>query len=202
MLVETNFTAVESLIAEHVATSFKEKKSPATDASTAAQIRNCITDRLKPVSVSSDQDNSPPAVLVHYNQPSRAFSLTPPVGISQVRASRLDLLHRSLEELRLKAGGATRGHSHPAPIELILERQQLALKNELTEGFGRLETWFVSITAFALVLLNAIDVFWALPVLALSIGRSLHLDWQCKKRSLRMAEIDTLAAVSARRPHA
>ncbi|KLK91777.1 hypothetical protein AA309_18035 [Microvirga vignae] len=57
-------------------------------------------------------------------------------------------------------------------VDLRLERHQLVLKNEVTEGFGRVETWIVSIAALALVLLRAIDFLWTLPILALGIGRS------------------------------
>ncbi len=66
------------------------------------------------------------------------------------------------------------------------------MKNELTEGFGRIEAWGLSITFLVLVLLEAVDILWALPLLALSVCRSWYLDRQCKRRLTKISEIDAL----------
>jgi hypothetical protein len=79
-----------------------------------------------------------------------------------------------------------------AKSQLLIERQQLFMRNELTEGFGRIEAWILSIAFLTLVLLNVVSILWALPLLALSIGRAWYLDRECKRRLGKMAEIDSL----------
>jgi len=197
MSVERTSTAVEDLIAEHVAVSFTENDSPVRAKSTATQIRSRITDHFQPGPISSDQDNSPPAILALYNRLFSAFSLVQPATISHDRTAQLDLLHKRLEELCREAADSMQGHATSARVDLLLERQELALKNEFTVGFGQVEMGLVSTAALALVLLNAIDLLWAVPILALGIGRSWHLDRQCRKRRARIAEIDAFLVPAA-----
>ncbi|MCG7391544.1 hypothetical protein MHY87_01300 [Microvirga sp. ACRRW] len=201
MSVERANVAVEHMIADHVAVSFKQKASPAGAESTAAQIRQCITDKFELVAPGNEQDNSPPAIQLLRDSLIKAFSPAQAPNTSQSRAEQLALLHSSLEGMRRISAVATLKPGKPVHVDLLLERQQLVLKNEFTEGFGRFETWLISIAALALVLLNAIDYLWAIPILALSVGRSWHLDRQCKKRRERIAEIDAVVQPAARTSH-
>ncbi|WP_414473735.1 hypothetical protein [Microvirga sp. M2] len=193
MPAEKTFIAVESLIADHVAISFKQGETSSRADGTAAQIRRHITDHLQAPHISSEQDNSPPpAVQALYNRLFSAFSIVQPAGSSDDRLPQLTLLHKTLQALSQEARSSTRKNLRSAHVDLLLERQQLVLKNEYTLGFGRIEIWLVSIAALFLIVLNAIDFFWSLPALGLSVGRSWHLDRQCKKRSARIAEIDAI----------
>lgn len=195
MSAETTPIAIESMIADHVALSFKQEEASSEAGGTAAKIRSRITNRFQPFEVSPEQDNAPPAVQALYGRLFRAFTLAPPAaGSPHDRLPQLKRLHDKLEALHgASKSSADRGAAAPQ-VNLLLERQGLAMKNEYTVGFGRLEICLVAIAAFIPVLLDSIDFVWALPVLALSIGRSWHLDRQCKKRSARIAEIDAAVA--------
>lgn len=197
MPVERAHVAVESLIAEHVALSFRQNDRGGTIEGMAAQIRSRITDRLQHNAVGSEQDNAPPALLTLRNTLVTAFPPAPTLDAAQDRTEKLALLQVSLAELRRQAPLRSMAPhdgppGKPLDVDLLLERQQLVLKNEFTEGFGRVETWLVSIAALALVLLRAIDFLWALPILMLGIGRAFSLDRQCRKRMTRIAEIDAI----------
>lgn len=197
MSVEGTSTIVENLIADHIAASFEQKNPHATTKVTAAQIRNRITDHFQPSGAGSEQDNSPPAVQALYSRLFRAFSLAPSASSSHDRVQQLDRLHEALQEFRRKAADTPQGSAGSVPFDLLLERQQLLLKNEFTVGFGRVEMWLVSSAVLTLVLLNAIDFLWALPILAFGVFRSLHLDRQCKKRCARITEIDAIIESTA-----
>jgi hypothetical protein len=175
---------VENLIADHVSVSFKARTRSDKGGTTAARTRNLVTDRFRHRDPGSEQDNAPPAVVA--------------LPVSRDRAAQLADLRTVLERVRRgKADASPRKDAKPVPIGLLLERQQLALRNELTEGFGRIEIWLVSLATLALVLLRAIDFLWAPPILALGIGRSWHLDRQGRKRLARIAEIDALIGTAA-----
>ena len=68
----------------------------------------------------------------------------------------------------------------------------MLVKNQLTEGFGRIECWILSLSFLGLVLLNAVSLLWALPFLGFSIGRAWYLDRTCKRRLKTISEIDAL----------
>lgn len=206
MPVERAHVEVESLIANHVAASFRHKDPAGTVESTAAQIRSRITDRFQHDAIGSEQDNAPPAVLTLRNRLITAFSPAQTLNAAHDRAEQLARVQISLEELRRQAAASSVRRNaedleKPLHVDLLLERQQLVLKNEFTEGFGRVETWLVSLAVLALVLLRAIDFLWALPILALGIGRSWYLDRQCRKRMARIAEIDAIVEPFCQQPH-
>ncbi|MXQ10077.1 hypothetical protein [Microvirga makkahensis] len=180
----------------------KKEINSATAESTAAQVRSRITDYFQPSTVCFDQDNFPlrswRSTAVHSEH---SHSRRRPTGTPD-RTAQLALLHQTLETIHHNAAASIQQNAQPAHAELLLERQQLVLKNEFTEGFGRIEIWFVSTTVFTLVLLSAIELLWAFPILALSIGRSWHLDRQCRKRRTRISEIDAIARPTVRISHA
>jgi len=206
MPVERAHVAIENLIADHVAVSFGQKDRAYTAESTAAQIRRRITDHFQHGTIGSEQDNAPPGILALRSRLVTAFSPAQRINAAGDRAEQLAFLKISLEELRRQTAAIPvlrndKEPGKPLHVDLLLERQQLVLKNEFTEGFGRVETWLVSLAALALVLLRAIDFLWALPILTLGIGRSWYLDRQCKKRMMRIAEIDAIVEPSRRQAH-
>ncbi len=197
MSIDRAHVAVEVMIADHVAASFQQSAVAPKAETTASQIRSRITDQFERTKPGSEQDNRPPALTELRNRIIEIFGPVRDEPISHERAEALDGLQQSLERLRgASLGIASRSGSSALHMQLLLERQQLALKNEFTEGFGRVEIWIVSIAALGLVLLNAIDFIWALPILALGIGRSWLLDRRCRKRHARIAEIDTLVGMN------
>lgn len=203
MSVERANVAVENLIADHIAASFRQETPSASRETTAAQIRSRITDRFQIGALGPEQDNTPPAIQLLRANLINAFAFLPPQSAkpSQDRTEQLALLQASAQELHRTgvSSGPTRGT--PLHVDLLLERQQLVVKNEFTEGFGRFETWLVAVAVLALVLIQAIDYLWAVPILALSIGRSWHLDHQCRKRRTRIAEIDAIIQPAVKKSH-
>lgn len=192
MSIDRAHVAVEIMIADHVAASFQRNAVAPKIETTASQIRSRITDQFERTQLGSEQDNRPPALTELRNRIIEIFGPVREEPTSHERAEALESLQQSLERLRSSSSKiASQSSSDPLHMQLLLERQQLALKNEFTEGFGRVEIWLVSIAALGLVLLNAIDFVWALPILALGIGRSWLMDRKCKKRHARIAEIDT-----------
>jgi hypothetical protein len=191
--------AIENLIADHVALSFGQKTQRDRTTSTAAQIRSRITDQSQYGAPDTEQDNSPSAILALRDRIVKVFPLPLPSSGPSDRLEHLARLQMALEALRSENGDLFH-REKPVQWDLLLERQQLALKAELTEGFGRLEMWLVAIAALTLVMLRAIDFVGALPILAVGIGRSWYLDRQCTKRHARIAEIDARVGPSAR-PH-
>jgi len=190
MSIDRAQVAIETMIADHVAVSFQ--RSVARPAETAAaQIRSRITDHFEFIKPGAEQDNYPPAFIELRRRITEIFGPVCEVPASHERADAIEGLQQSLEHFR---GTSLRSRSHgigdTLHLHLLLEKQQLALKNEFTEGFGCVEIWLISIAALGLVLLNAIEFVWALPILALGIGRSWFLDRKCKKRHGRIAEID------------
>lgn len=198
MSIDRAPVAVETMIADHVAASFQRSAAP-KDETTASHIRSRITDQFERTKPGIEQDNRPPALTELRNRIIEIFGPAREEPVSHERAETLEDLQRSLEWIRStqdRAVGSENGSS--LYMHLLLERQQLALKNEFTEGFGRVEIWLVSIAALALVLLKAIDLIWALPILALGVGRSWYLDRKCKQRHSRIAEIDSLTCKQSR----
>jgi hypothetical protein len=198
MSIDRAPVAVEIMIADHVAASFQTKAAAPKIETTASLIRSRITDQFERAQPGLDQDNRPPALTELRNRIIEVFGPVREEPISHERSEALEGLHQSLGRLRVvMARSVTQEGRNPLHMQLLLERQQLALKNEFTEGFGRVEIWLVSIASLALVLLKAIDFVWALPILALGIGRSWYLDRRCKRRHARIAEIDDLIGVDA-----
>jgi hypothetical protein len=185
---------IETAIAKHVAASFAPDGSRAKSDAHATQIRNRIIDSFEPGDLLGEQDNRPPALVSLYQRITAAFShieTNAPVQLD--RLSELAGLKGSLQDLRRSQSRVGRSHLlEHAKARLLNERQQLFMKNELTEGFGRIEAWALSITFLVLVLLETVSILWALPLLALSVGRSWYLDRQCKRRLKKIAEIDAL----------
>ena len=186
--------AIETAIAKHVAASFVPGADKDRSEAPVAQIRNRIIDSFESRDLTGEQDNRPPALVSLYQRIAAAFShVGTAAPVQQDRSSQLARLKGSLENLR-RSQPAT-GQSHlmqHARARLLNERQQLLMKNELTEGFGRIETWILSIAFLVLVLLQTVSILWALPILALSVCRSWHLDRQCKRRLTKISEIDAL----------
>ncbi len=201
MSAERSNIAVESLIADHVAVSFR-KKASSVRSDTASQIRSRITDHFQFGAPGSEQDNVPPAAKILHDGLIRAFTFLPPQSpaLPHDRTEEIVRLQASAQELH-RAVASAPGARAPAHVSLLLKRQQFALKNELTEGLGRLEVSLVSITTLALILLDAINYLWALPILALTIGRSWQLDRQCKKRRAKIEEIDAIVQPIAKLSH-
>jgi hypothetical protein len=197
MSVDGSCLAVENLIADHVASSFQQKGSPGKGDNTAAQVRSRITEHFAPSNLGSDQDNSPPAVVALYSRLFRAFAVAQPSSSIQDRSPELVRLQETLKELHRTAPASIQGKGRGSHLDLLLERQQIALKNEFTEGFGRIELSLVAVTALTLILIGSIDYLWALPIFGLSVGRSWHLDRQCRKRRARIAEIDAIIETAA-----
>ncbi|MGO4524282.1 hypothetical protein AB4097_05385 [Microvirga sp. 2MCAF35] len=192
MSTERAEAALEIAIARHVAISF-QRSVRSTDVTIAARSRNHITDSFEHGEVRTDQDNRPPALVMFYRKVMTAFT---PVAIdthTPERSLRLGDIRGSLENLR----GALSTVPQPsrmdhAKFQLLIERQQLLVKNQLTEGFGRIESWILSLSFLGLVLLNAVSLLWALPFLGFSIGRAWYLDRACKRRLKKISDIDAL----------
>jgi len=185
--------AVEPAIAEHVANSFGRTARNEKAASLTSFVRNRITDRFPPDGVQTEQDNHPPALVAFYRRITAAFVPVAREHETAERAPHLTQIKGSLETLRSALPSmAQRDRLDRARGQLLIERQHLLVKNELTEGFGRIEAWILSVAFLALVLLKAVSIVWALPFLGLSIGRAWYLDRQCKRRLKKIAEIDAL----------
>ncbi len=179
-------SAVETSSTGHAAKSHQQGM-------TAARIRDRITDKFQPEELRIEQDNQPPAPVALQQRIFAAFSPIEREYDTQDRASDLAALMGTLERQRRARLTSDQKHLLAyAKSQLLIERQQLFLKNEFTEGFGRLEVWALSIAILILVLLNLVGILWSLPLLALSIGRAWHLDRQCKCRLAKISEIDTL----------
>jgi hypothetical protein len=180
---------IETAIARHVASTF-EREGQGT---TVAQIRRRITENFEPVALPTGQDNQPPALVALHRRIVAAFVPRERAYDTPDRFSDIAELKNVLERQRSSRPVNHQRHLFEyAKNQLLIERQQLFMRNEFTEGFGRIEAWILSVAFLTLVLLNAISILWALPLLALSIGRAWHLDRQCKRRSVKMAEIDSL----------
>lgn len=193
MSTERAEAALESAIAAHVAASFQRNDRGDEPETTAAQIRSRITDRFQAVEIPTEQDNQPPALVVFYRRIAAAFAPIAREPESTDRSSSLADLKNGLATLRSALPLAPqRSKLDHAKTRLLIERQQLLMQNEFTEGFGRIEVWILSIAALTLVLLEAVGIVWALPLLALSIARSWQMDRRCKARLRKVAEIDAL----------
>lgn len=193
MSMERAEAALESAIAAHVAASFQRNDRGDEPETTAAQIRSRITDRFQAVEIPTEQDNQPPALVVFYRRIAAAFAPIAREPESAERSSSLADLKNGLATLRSALPLAPqRSRLDHAKTRLLIERQQLLMQNEFTEGFGRIEVWILSIAALTLVLLEAVGILWALPLLALSIARSWQMDRRCKARLRKVAEIDAL----------
>ena len=193
MSTERAEAALESAIAAHVAASFQRNDRGDEPETTAAQIRSRITDRFQAVEIPTEQDNQPPALVVFYRRIAAAFAPIAREPESTDRSSSLADLKNGLATLRSALPLAPqRSKLDHAKTRLLIERQQLLMQNEFTEGFGRIEVWILSIAALTLVLLEAVGILWALPLLALSIARSWQMDRRCKARLGKVAEIDAL----------
>lgn len=193
MSMERAEAALESAIAAHVAASFQRNDRGDEPETTAAQIRSRITDRFQAVEIPTEQDNQPPALVVFYRRIAAAFAPIAREPESAERSSSLADLKNGLATLRSALPLAPqRSKLDHAKTRLLIERQQLLMQNEFTEGFGRIEVWILSIAALTLVLLEAVGIVWALPLLALSIARSWQMDRRCKARLRKVAEIDAL----------
>jgi hypothetical protein len=193
MSTERAEAALESAIAAHVAASFQRNDRGDEPETTAAQIRSRITDRFQAVEIPTEQDNQPPALVVFYRRIAAAFAPIAREPESAERSSSLADLKNGLATLRSALPAMPqRSKLDHAKTRLLIERQQLLMQNEFTEGFGRIEVWILSIAALTLVLLEAVGILWALPLLALSIARSWQMDRRCKARLRKVAEIDAL----------
>jgi hypothetical protein len=193
MSTERAEAALESAIAAHVAASFQRNDLSDEPETTAAQIRSRITDRFQAVEIPTEQDNQPPALVVFYRRIAAAFAPIAREPESAERSSSLADLKNGLATLRSALPAMPqRSKLDHAKTRLLIERQQLLMQNEFTEGFGRIEVWILSIAALTLVLLEAVGILWALPLLALSIARSWQMDRRCKARLRKVAEIDAL----------
>ena len=193
MSTERAEAALESAIAAHVAASFQRNDRGDEPETTAAQIRSRITDRFQAVDIPTEQDNHPPALVVFYRRIAAAFAPIAREPESAERSSSLADLKNGLATLRSALPAMPqRSKLDHAKTRLLIERQQLLMQNEFTEGFGRIEVWILSIAALTLVLLEAVGILWALPLLALSIARSWQMDRRCKARLRKVAEIDAL----------
>ncbi len=187
-------SAVETGIAQHVAASFHSNSRSGKAEAPGTHIRNRIIDSFEPGQLRTEQDNQPPALVGFYRRIIAAFShKETAVLLHEDRSSQLAGLEGAIKSLRSAQHAAPRSHLLDyARTHLLNERQQLFMKNELTEGFGRIEIWALSITFLVLVLLQTVSLHWALPLLALSVCRSWYLDRQCKRRLKKISEIDAL----------
>jgi hypothetical protein len=193
MSTERAEAALESAIAAHVAASFQRNDRGDEPETTAAQIRSRITDSFRAAEIPTEQDNQPPALVVFYRRIAAAFAPIAREPESTDRSSSLADLKNGLATLRSALPAMPqRSRLDHAKTRLLIERQQLLMQNEFTEGFGRIEVWILSIAALTLVLLEAVGIVWALPLLALSIARSWQMDRRCKARLRKVAEIDAL----------
>ncbi|MET0526836.1 MAG: hypothetical protein ABW003_00550, partial [Microvirga sp.] len=143
MSIDRAPVAVETMIADHVAVSFQRNAVAPKVETTASQIRSRITDQFEHAQPESEQDNRPPALTELRNRIIEIFGPVREEPVSQERAEALEGLQQSLE--RLRSPNTSQEGRNPIHMQLLLERQQLALKNEFTEGFGRVEIWLVSI---------------------------------------------------------
>lgn len=194
-------SGIEIVIAEHVATSFQGRTDKAGPTATA--IRNRITDTFPAGAIRTEQDNQPPALVGLYRRIAAAFAPATIEPHSDERATQLNDLKGSIATLRGDQVAARKNHLlEHAKACLLMERQQLFLKNEFTEGFGRIEAWILSLTFLVLVLLESISLVWALPILGLSIARAWYLDRQCKRRIKKISDIDALIDRIDLAPHA
>lgn len=184
---------VDPASGEH-ATRIIEVSSPASRPEAPVhQIRSRITDTFQLAPLPGEQDNQPPALVALYRRVSMAFSADGRERDTPERSSRLIDIKGTIESLRkFPNASQQRLLLEHARTCLSSERHQLLMKNEFTEGFGRIEAWVLSITALGLVLFGVLSIFWALPILALSIGRSWYLDRQCKRRLEKVSDIDAL----------
>jgi hypothetical protein len=184
--------ALEIAIAKHVANSF-QRSDQSKDDTIVVQVRNRITGSFQYGEFQTEQDNRPPALVAFYRRITAAFT---PIAIEHdtpERSSRLSDIKGSLEDLRGTLSTVSqKSRMDHAKIHLLIERQQLLVKNQLTEGFGRMEAWILSIAFLGLVLLDVISILWALPILGLSICRAWYLDRQCKHRLKKISEFDAL----------
>jgi hypothetical protein len=180
---------IETAIARHVASTF-EREGQGT---TVAHIRRRITENFEPIALPIGQDNEPPALVALHRRIVAAFA---PIERAYDTPDRFSDIAELKNLLARQRGSRSVNHQKHlfeyAKSQLLIERQQLFMKNEFTEGFGRIEAWILSIAFLTLVLLNVISILWALPLLALSVGRAWHLDRQCKRRVAKMSEIDSL----------
>ncbi|MBF9194692.1 hypothetical protein [Microvirga terrestris] len=180
---------IEAAIAMHVATVFEQGRQ----VTAVAQIRNRITDNFEPGALQTEQDNQPPALVALHRLIIAAFVPIERAYDTPDRVSDLTELRGSLEQRRSSRPMAEKKHLlEYARSQLLIERQQLFLRNQFTEGFGRIEAWVLSIAFLTLVLLNVVSILWGLPLLGLSICRAWYLDRQCKRRLRKIAEIDFL----------
>ena len=181
---------IEAAIAGHVARFFFEHGRQVT---AVAQIRNRIIDHFEPNARETEQDNQPPALIALHRRIAAAFAPVERVYDTPDRISDLAELRESLKRQRSPGQETELKHLLGyAKSQLLIERQQLFMKNEFTEGFGRIEAWVLSIVFLTLVLLNVVSILWALPLLGLSICRAWYLDKQCKRRLEKIAAIDSL----------
>jgi hypothetical protein len=180
---------IETAIARHVASTF-ERQGQGTN---VTQIRRRITATFDATALQTGQDNQPPALVALHRRIVAAFAPRERAYDTPDRFSDIAELKGVLERQRAPSTVNHQKHLFEyAKSQLLIERQQLFMKNEFTEGFGHIEAWILSIAFLTLVLLNAVSILWALPLLALSIGRAWYLDRQCKRRLGKMAEIDAL----------
>ncbi|MBA1156453.1 hypothetical protein [Microvirga mediterraneensis] len=192
MSTERAEAALEIAIARHVAISFQRSRR-STDVTLAARSRNHITDNFQLGEIQTDQDNRPPALVAFYRRISTAFTPVAMEPHSPERSSHLSDVKGSLENLRGRLSTVSqKSRMDHARFQLLIERQQLLVKNQLTEGFGRIESWILSLSFLGLVLLNAVSLLWALPFLGFSIGRAWYLDRACKRRRKKISDIDVL----------
>jgi hypothetical protein len=184
--------SVEIAIAKHVANSFPRDRRD-KEGAIVLQMRARITDGFQPVELQTGQDNQPPVLLAFYRRIAAAFAPVAREHETPERTSRLTDIKGSLENLRSALPSmAQKSKLDHARGHLLIERQHLLVKNELTEGFGRMEAWILSIAFLGLVLLDAASILWALPFLGLSICRAWYLDRRCKHRLEKITEIDAL----------
>ena len=180
---------IETAIAKHVAGLFERDER----GTIVAHIRRRITDDFGQTELQTGQDNQPPALAALHRRIVAAFTPIDRAYDTPDRASDITELRVALERQRGSRQVDHQKHLFEyAKSQLLIERQQLFLKNELTEGFGRIEAWILSITFLTLVLLNVVSILWALPLLMLSVGRAWYLDRQCKRRLGKITEIDSL----------
>jgi hypothetical protein len=180
---------IETAIARHVASIYEHDRR----GSAVADIRRRITDDFGPTKLLTGQDNQPPALVALHRRIVAAFAPIERAYDTPDRFSELADLKGILERQRIPRHLIEQKHLLDyAKGQLLIERHQLFLKNEFTEGFGRIEAWILSIAFLTLVLLNAVSILWALPLLSLSICRAWYLDRQCKRRLGKITEIDTL----------
>jgi hypothetical protein len=188
---------VENLIAHHVADNFPLASREFVAHSVSKQIRNSITHRFRRDALQTEQDNTPSGFAELGNRLAAAFLIERETQTPQERSHKLADLRSRLEKLRIRAASdpAQRNELEHVKTRFILQREQLLMRNEFSEGIGRIEIWLLSIAACAIALLSNLSLFWATPVLAFSIGRSWYLDRRFKQRQQRIAEIDEIIRV-------